>query len=85
MLYVVVEVYMWYNGIKLVLVNGESILVFIVEGLRCGIKLYFEIKVFSVGLNFYKIVVLEGFFGEVLVYYSLINSFYVFDMKVKFM
>lgn len=59
---------MRYNGIKLLLVSGESILDFIVEGFGCGIKFYIEIKVFNVGLDFFKIFILEGFFGEVYIY-----------------
>ncbi|XP_024403056.1 uncharacterized protein [Physcomitrium patens] len=64
MLHAVVEVYMRHNGTKLVSANGESILALTAEGLRCGIKLYPETKVFSVGLNSYKIAAPEGLLGE---------------------
>lgn len=66
---------MRYNGIKLLLVSVESILELIVEGFGCEIKFYFVIKVFNVGLKFYKIIILEGFFGEVLIYNKLIFLF----------
>lgn len=85
MLHAVVEVYMRHNGTKLVSANGESILALTAEGLRCGIKLYPETKVFSVGLNSYKIAAPEGLLGEVPVHHSSINSFHVFDMKAKSM